>query len=118
METNINLRVTAPEIVDAILALAKAVTNTQANPKIQRGGEKMSNLENSEETPKTTSSQGTQNQEQGFISFEKLQSKLIELSRSGRQEQIKAMLNRYGVKRLTQLPRERYEEVLMEVEKW
>lgn len=55
---------------------------------------------------------------QPIISFSILWQRCLELARQGRQEELRAMLQRHGVEKLTELPKEKYEEVLMEVEKW
>lgn len=52
------------------------------------------------------------------VSFKMLWQRCLELARQGRQEDLRAMLRRHGVERLTELPEEKYVEVLREVEKW
>lgn len=106
METNTELKILLPKLTDAILTLAKAISQMQPSSKNQAGGEKMQSTNNP--IPMTNSP----------VTFEQLQSKLIALSRSGRQESIKAMLNYYGVKKLSELPKEKYEEMYEEVCKW
>jgi hypothetical protein len=52
------------------------------------------------------------------ISLETLRTKLIDLSRNGKQPQIKALINSFGVNKLTDIPASKHEEMLAEVEKW
>lgn len=52
------------------------------------------------------------------VSFPMIWQRCLELARQGRQEDLRGMLRRYGVERLTELPREKYEEVLKELERW
>jgi hypothetical protein len=42
----------------------------------------------------------------------------MELSRCGMGPPIRVMLNYYGVKKLSELPKEKYEELYREVSKW
>jgi hypothetical protein len=113
MEMDSNLTIHAPQLTEAILTLASAISQMQPG-KSEHGGEKMSNLKN----PDLKTQREGQPQNQSPITFTQLQSKLIELSRCGMQPSIRAMLNYYGVKKLSELPKEKYEELYREVSKW
>lgn len=60
----------------------------------------------------------TQTNPQPIISFSILWQRCLELARQGRQEELRAMLQRHGVGKFTELPKDKYREVLTEVEKW
>jgi hypothetical protein len=62
----------------------------------------------------------TENQGQApaEVTFMMLRERLIELARDGRRESIRVLLGRYGVGKLSELPKEKYGEVYMEVGKW
>lgn len=108
MEKRIDLRAASPEMIDAILTLAEAVYNLATEKKANEGSNAMIKskpTENQLQTPQE-------------VTFERLRDKLIELSRDGKRENIRALLDRYKVKLLTELPKEKYREVYMEVEKW
>lgn len=113
METNSNLTIQAPQLTEAILTLASAISQMQPG-KSDQGGEKMSNHKN----PDLKTQMEGQPQNQSQVTFNQLQSKLIELSRCGMQLSIRAMLNYYGVKKLSELPKEKYEELYREVCTW
>ncbi|MCI1574710.1 MAG: hypothetical protein LKH78_03135 [Weizmannia coagulans] len=46
------------------------------------------------------------------ISLEAVRAKLAELSQAGMQKEVKALINSYGVKKLTEIPKDKYAEVL------
>jgi hypothetical protein len=56
-------------------------------------------------------------QAMGEVTFDMLRTRCIELARKGKREHVIALLDRYGVKLLTELPKEKYSEVYMEVKK-
>lgn len=113
MESNSNLTIQAPQLTEAILTLAIAISQMQPN-KSEHGGEKMSNLK----SPDLKSQVEGQPQNQSPITLTQLQSKLIDLSRCGMQSSIRAILNYYGIKKLSELPKEKYEELYREVCTW
>lgn len=113
METNPNLTIHAPQLTQAILTLANTISQIQPN-KNDHGGEKMSNIKN----PDPITQEEGQPQNQSPITFTQLQTKLIDLSRCGMQSSIRAVLNYYGVKKLSELPKEKYEDLYREVCTW
>lgn len=108
MEKRIDLCEISPEIIDAILALAEAVSNLKKGDVTNRGSMEMKQA-------KETENQGQVTNE---VTFEMLRDRLIELARDGKREMVRALLNRHGVRLLTELPGEKYDEVFMEVIKW
>lgn len=108
MEKRIDLCEISPEIIDAILALAEAVSNLKKGDVTNRGSMKMKQA-------KETENQG---QAKNEVTFEMLRDRLIELARDGKRGMVRALLNRHGVRLLTELPGEKYGEVFMEVIKW
>jgi hypothetical protein len=120
MEMQINLSITSPEIADAILALANAVSQMQITSETHERSSEMNKTIKTEAAPMDKTKPHSQDQpnQPSSISLETLRTKLIDLSRNGKQPQIKALINSFGVKKLTDIPESKYEEILVEVEKW
>jgi hypothetical protein len=50
------------------------------------------------------------------ITLEQVRAVLAEKSQAGKQPQVKALIKKFGADKLTQIPEDRYEELLKEVE--
>lgn len=120
MEKKIALISATPEIIDAILILADVVSKLKKTNETEGGRSKMNNSKKTELSEAISVAKKTESQGQALVevTFTMLWERLIELARDGRQECIRALLGRYGVRKLTELPKEKYNEVFMEVEKW
>ncbi|MFS1519650.1 hypothetical protein V1503_24805 [Bacillus sp. SCS-151] len=113
---NITIDIKAPELATAIQALAEALTGKGAMVPTAAPTKKEEKTENvkkpdpaPEEDPKTE-------EEQPKVTLEVVRAKLSDISQSGKQEEVKALLTSYGVKKLTQLPKEKYAELLQKAE--
>ena len=51
-----------------------------------------------------------------LIKLEEVRAKLAALAQSGKQEQVKALIQKFGAKKLTDIPTEKYPELLKEAE--
>lgn len=49
------------------------------------------------------------------ITLEEIRAKLKELSWNGKQEMVRALIERYGVVRISKIPEEKYAEMMREV---
>lgn len=116
MQTKIDLTITSPEIANALITLATAISQIQPTSETQKRGEKMEMINKTKTEP--TNKMKPQPHQSLPITLETLRTKLIDLSRNGKQPQIKALINSYGVNKLTDIPESKYEEMLAEVEKW
>jgi hypothetical protein len=135
MEITINIK--APELSQAIQALASALAE---QPVIAiTGGSKNANLEEAlvmvgatydaleaavkdknqpatpPETPKTPETTSTPT-ETTAITLEEVRAKLAALTQSGKQPQVKELLAKFGAKKLTDVPADKYAELLQEAE--
>jgi hypothetical protein len=115
MQMKIDLAITAPEIADAILILAKAITMVQLKAEALEGGENVLKAKDSAAADGTGSVQGN---DEVKITLDELREVLIAFSRDGKQEQVKDLITRYGGKKLTDIPEEKYMDMFKEVEKW
>lgn len=96
MDINIKVNLKSPELVGALLALAEAFgTQGQVQCPSEFTVAKV-------EAPK--------------IALEDVRAKLAALSQSGKQQQVKALVNKYGASKLTDIPQEKYGEILKDAE--
>jgi len=130
----ITLKIQAPEIVDALNALAVAIAgNLEVLLRIPQvadiGGaaiapppvtEKPKNdtepSKTMNETPETVAeTQKTVNETTPEVTLEQVRAKLADLSRNGKQAQVKDLVNKYA-KKLTEIPPEKFAEVMAAAE--
>ncbi|MEN6391055.1 MAG: hypothetical protein ABFD04_11620 [Syntrophomonas sp.] len=121
---DITIKIEAPALVDAINTLAVAFAGniellldgpgarikaeaplTKAEIKEQVDQE---NAISGESAPKKT--------EASTFTLEQVRAKLADLSRGGKQAEVKALLNKLGAKKLTEVPEEKYPELMKEAE--
>jgi len=120
---NITIEIKAPELAKAIEVLAAALSGsglTNVAP-VQAAATKE---EKQQEKPKAEKQQPKKEEapqpdpqpeektETANISLEVVRTKLAELSQNGKQKEVKALITSFGVKKLTDIPKEQYAEVL------
>lgn len=125
MDINVKVRLESPELMAAILALAEALPQVKLGTNIP-----LKTLETKEVQPiedkqdvkenlgpnKETVKENKQKQETKIITLEEVRGKLAELSRQGKQPEVKALISKYGANKLTDLEPSCYEELLKEAE--
>ena len=110
MDININVRVDSPDIMNALLALAEALPQmkegfpVKAEPKIktkevQAPKEKVQK----EEKSKT-------------VTLEEVREVLSKLAQNGKQKEVKGLIKKFGAKKLTDIPKDKYSDLLKEAE--
>ncbi|MDR3597045.1 hypothetical protein [Clostridium sp.] len=120
MDINVNVRLESPELMAAILALAEAL------PKIKLGevtSEMDKNSMESEEPAvvnttinKESSKKETKKEDVKTIELEEVREKLASLLKEGKQKEVKALITKYGAKKLTDIDSACYEKLLKEAE--
>lgn len=133
---NITVKIEAPELAGAINNLAAALSgNRQAvtvieppktvvkdvAPIIESSKKEEPKQEEAKE-PDTkvqpeSETDSSNEEETPTISLEVVRSKLAVLSQAGKQKEVKALITSFGVKKLTEIPEEKYPEVLEAAEK-
>lgn len=107
MELNIKVKIDSPDILNGLLALADEISKigvvpkevTQAPKEVVQAVEE----EKKEEAPKA-------------ITLEEVRAKLAGLSQSGKQAEVKRLIKKFGVAKLTDIPKEKYTELLKAAE--
>jgi len=124
---DITIKIEAPALVDAINALAVAIAGNMELLLDGPGARAAAPANTSapaepkavETTPAETSTdpkQGAATTTQAYT-LEQVRAKLADLSRGGKQAEVKALLNKLGAKKLTEVPEEKYPELMKEAEK-
>lgn len=115
MDINVNIKLDAPELAGAIQSWADAFHEAI---KIYTGeADTLKKLE------KETESQGPsqitaeqQSAEPPKVTLETVRAKLAALAQSGKQAEVKQLITNFGAKKLTEIPKEKYPELLKKAE--
>jgi hypothetical protein len=108
MEKVFELKISAPELVEAIKLLAETMEKIKVMGQVRNANVSGSDVEEKHEQPKT---------ELEPVTLEAVRAKLAEISKAGKYEQVKALIEKYGVSKLTEVPKEKYSELLKEAGK-
>ena len=120
---NITIKVEAEELVKAINDLAHAVNNVSAS--INAMAEFSAIKQQPEPEPAETeqpkpepdkAEQPKQQEKKEEIPLETVRAKLAVLSRSGKKDEVKALLQKFGASKLTDVPKEKYPELMAAAE--
>lgn len=122
---DITIKIEAPALVDAINALAVAIAGNiellldgpgaraSAQDKAPKAEPDKAKSDDKKVTkPETTS----ESEKQPTYTLEQVRAKLADLARAGKQTEVKALLNKLGAKKLTEVPKEKYPELMKEAE--
>lgn len=108
----ITIKIEAPALVDAINALAAAVAGN-IELLLEGPGARATVAPQPATEPKT---EKTVTDSTVSYTLEQVRAKLADLSRGGKQAEVKALLNKLGAKKLTEVPEEKYPELMREAE--
>jgi len=125
MDINVKVRLESPELMAAILALAEALPQVKLETNVP-----VKTFETKEVQPievkqdgkesqgpnKETVKENKQKQQTKIVTLEEVRGKLAELSRQGKQPEVKALISKYGASKLTDIEPACYEELLKEAE--
>lgn len=115
MEFKIDVNVTAPELVESINYLAEAISamnpagDLVAKPKLAENSAKVDQADTNQ--PKRSKKPKTK-----AITLEDVRAKLAALSQDGKQAEVKALITEFGAKKLSDVPAEKYSELLAKAE--
>lgn len=119
MHIQVDVKVIAPELAEAInrLALALPSLSDRNNKEEYSSKEEINKCETE---PKKDKSADSKNEEQKCqavtkepgITLENIRTKLAALSQEGKQAQVKALITGFQVKKLSDIPEEKYPELL------
>jgi hypothetical protein len=119
---NITVRIEAPELVAAIQALAGSLG---ANPSVQvmpkTEAVEPEKTEKAEKSTEPVEEEGPKPEvktedKPSSIKLETVRAKLAALSQSGKQTEVKQLLLKFEAKKLTEIPEEKYAELLAAAE--
>lgn len=101
------------ELIEAINALAHSLNNLSASLNLEV--EQAAEQEVARRMEETKAEAATEKKEQK-ISLEQVREKLAALAKAGKQEQVKELIASYGASKLTEIPAEKYAELLEKAE--
>jgi len=127
---DITIKIEAPALVDAINALAVAIAGNMellldgpgARANVNEAAKNVTNkAETVTETAKNVTKEAetetkTETKTASTFTLEQVRAKLADLSRGGKQAEVKALLNKLGAKKLTEVPEDKYPELMQEAE--
>ena len=129
MNIKVDVNLTAPELAESIKRLAEALPNflnaNESENIVQKVREteptvKKSKRKSAEKMIEEIQEEGKDAQpnkvESKKITLEEVRSKLALLSQDGKQTQVKALITKFGAKKLSDIPSEQYSELLEEAE--
>ena len=102
MDINIRVRVDSPDIMNALLALAEALPQMKTGVQIKEEPKEVQASKEKEEVKTTT--------------LEEVRAGLAQLAQDGKQKEVKELIKKFGGKKLTDIPKDKYPELLKEVE--
>lgn len=100
MDINVRVRLDSPDLMNSLLALAEAIM--QLKPGV---------LQQEKAAPETVS---LIKEEPNAISLEQVRERLASLSQAGKSSQVKALINKYGANKLTEVAAECYAALFKE----
>ncbi|QGU95417.1 rRNA biogenesis protein rrp5 [Clostridium bovifaecis] len=109
MNINIELKIKAPEVMAAILALAESLT--QMKLEVEGLG-----VRNEKEDKEIKENREITALKDKTITLKELREKLVPLTQSGKRLEVKALIESFGASKLTEVKEEDYEALLKQVE--
>jgi len=101
------------ELIEAINALAHSLNNLSASLNLEV--EQAAEQEVARRMEEIQAEAATEKKEQ-TVSLEQVREKLAALVKAGKQEQVKELIASYGASKLTEIPAEKYAELLEKAE--
>lgn len=121
----INIKIEAPGLEAAITSLAAALNGaglTQIQPdttkatkttkKADKPVKEAKKTEPEPDTPAEAEEETTEEKSSTGLTFEQVRVKLAEVSQKGKQKELKALISSFGVAKLSDIPEEKYAELL------
>ncbi|TPG74003.1 hypothetical protein EEL32_25440 [Brevibacillus laterosporus] len=115
---NITVTISAPELANAIQTLAQALSTSPATKvtPFKIPSEPTESATDKKVKPTAEKKDSTESTEEEVVPLEIVRAKLAELSKSGKQAQVKALIASFDASKLTDIPAERYGELLAAAE--
>ena len=118
MDINIKVRIDSPDIMNALLALAEALPQMKLDTatSVKEGQTTEIKAESKSEEIVQAGKDEKKEEVPKPITLEEVRSKLSSLSQNGKQAAVKALIKSFGVNKLTDIPKEKYPELLKAAE--
>lgn len=113
LDLNIKVKIDSPDILNGFLALADEISKFGVAPKEV---DKARNIAPKEIVEQAVPETEKEVEKLRVITLEEIRTKLTSLSQSGKQAEVKALIKGFGVSKLTDIPKEKYPELLKAAE--
>ena len=115
MDINVKVKIESPELIAALLALADALPQMQLGTTMPVKEGQTVEAKGAEVKTQIIKIEAVKD-EIKTISLEEVREKLSSLSQAGKQSEVKALITKYGAKKLTDIDKALYEDLLKEAE--
>lgn len=116
MNINVSVKLDCPELMAAILALAEALPQMGIGAAVKENAKLITTEAKQMEKPSEEIVQPVTTEVANKVAIEDVRSKLATLSQAGKQKEVKALINKFGAKKLTEIPEDKYPQLLKEAE--
>lgn len=116
MDINIKVKIDSPDIMNALLALAEALPQMKLGTAISVKGIQDTAGAKDESKNEEKVKEETKKEDTKPVTLEEVRSKLSSLSQNGKQAAVKALIKSFGANKLTDIPKEKYPELLKAAE--
>lgn len=111
MDINIQIKLESPGLMAAILAVAEALPKVQLSASIPEKQDQISEITETTVIPEISNEETIKT-----VTLEEVRTKLAGLSQTGKQSEVKALIKKFGAVKLTDIPKEKYHELLKAAE--
>lgn len=108
----IDVNINASKLSEAITAFAKALTAIQDPKAISNTAVTAPPTETAKPEQELEPEAKPEQKAEPVVSLETVRAKLAALSQDGKQAQVKSLITKFGAKKLTEIPAEKYPELL------
>jgi hypothetical protein len=109
--SNFVIEIKAPELVQAVNNLADVLLQA-LGAKQTEGRVNLASVPSKPAPESTESTPAPKTTPEKVVTLEEVRAKLAELTKIGKREQVQGLLGRYGVQKLTEVPADKYPELL------
>jgi hypothetical protein len=111
VDINIQIKLESPGLMAAILAVAEALPKVHLNASMPEKQDQVSEITETNDIPDSNNEEPVK-----IVTLEEVRTKLAGLSQSGKQAEVKSLIKKFGAIKLTDIPKEKYPELLKAAE--
>lgn len=116
MDINIRVRVDCPDIMNSLLALAESISQIKAEGQVREETKMVKEKHEVKLKEVQAPKEKVKEEKSKIVTLEEVRGLLAKLSQNGKQQEVKALIKKFGGRKLTDIPQEKYNELLKEAE--